>query len=241
LKIGVFDSGIGGLSLLSALVGAIKGATFYYYGDNLNAPYGDKSEGEILSLVRPAFNEFLYCGVDAAVIACNTATAACADILRSEYPYIIIGMEPAVRPALKKYGGAAVICTKATARSEKFLSLIQRDVARVKVYCPNSLALAIERAAPDFNSIDLSAHFFPPFFADCPCAVLGCTHYVLIKNQIEKYLLKPSVDGNAGTIIHLIKRLAMINIETSKNEKNEIIFLGMCKNHNKTIFSNLKM
>lgn len=241
MKIGVFDSGIGGLTVLSDLNRAVNGATIYYYGDNLNAPYGNKSESEILSLVRPAFDEFLLLRVDAAVIACNTATAVCADILRAEYPYIIIGMEPAIRPALKKYGSAAVICTRATAESEKFSCLLSGAGDRVKVFCPNALAGEIERSAPDFDKINLATHFYPPFFEGYPCVVLGCTHYILLRERIEKYLSKPAADGNAGTIIHLIKQLTMLNIQTTKNKKNEIIFLGMCKKHNKLIFSALKM
>lgn len=241
MKIGFFDSGIGGLTVLYEADRLIRGSVFYYYGDNLNAPYGEKSEEEIYFLVKKAFDDFLFIGVDAAVIACNTVTAACAKRLREEYPYLIIGMEPAVKPALSKYKTAAVLCTPATAKSEKFLSLIRGKEGRVKIVCPKDLAADVEKNFASPERIDLSLHFSPRFFDGADCAVLGCTHYAYIRSLIEKYLSLPTVDGNRGTIIHLVNKLTDIKTASCSDAKNKIIFLGLSKNHNIWAFNQLKL
>lgn len=241
MKIGFFDSGIGGLTVLSEADRLIGGATFYYYGDNFNAPYGGKSEDEIYSLAVKAFDDFSFLGVDAAVIACNTVTAACVKKLREKYPYIIIGMEPAVKLALSKYKTAAVLCTPATAGSEKFSSLIRGAEDRVKIICPENLAADIENNFSSPGRINLSLHLSPRFFVGADCAVLGCTHYAYIRERIEKYLLLPTVDGNQGTIFHLVNELTKLNFKSDINKTNKIIFLGMSKNINICAFNRLKM
>jgi len=241
LKVGFFDSGIGGLTVLAQANSLMRGATLYYYGDNSNAPYGERSGEEIFSLVRPAFDMFLSLGVNAAVIACNTATAACVNKLREKYPYLIIGMEPAVSLALKKYKTATVLCTPHTAGSEKFLRLISGRQNRVRVFCPPFLAADIEKNALSTENINLSLHIPPLFSAGADCVVLGCTHYVLIKDKIEKHLSLPSVDGNLGTALHLINSLTKLGVKSGGKGENEIIFLGAFKNHNKMIFNKMKM
>lgn len=241
MKIGVFDSGIGGLTVLKEIDALIGGATLYYYGDNLNAPYGGKSEEEILSLSRPAFDEFLSLGVSAAVVACNTVTAVCIKALRALYPYKIIGMEPAVLPAVRAYGGAVVLCTRATAQSQRFKSLLCRAGGVVSAYVPQKLAGDIEAHDTDLNGVRLFNHFYPPFFKKFPCAVLGCTHYVLLKNRISEYLSLPVIDGNHGTALHLVNVLTTLGYKTDAKKRNEIIFLNLSKKHNKSVFESLKM
>lgn len=241
MKIGVFDSGIGGLTVLKEIDSALGGATLYYYGDNYNAPYGGKSADEILSLTLPAFDEFLSLGVDVAVVACNTVTAVCIDKLRALYPYKIIGTEPAVVPAVRACGGAVVLCTRATAKSERFSSLLARAGGKVSAYVPEDLAGDIERHAGDLNGVRLFNHFYPPFFKKFPCAVLGCTHYIFLKRRISEYLSLPVIDGNRGTALHLVKELTILGFKTDVKSKNEIFFLNLSKNHNKSVFESLKM
>lgn len=241
MKIGFFDSGIGGLTVLYEADRLLCGATLYYYGDNVHAPYGNKSEEEIYSLAVKAFDDFFFLGVDAAVIACNTVTATCAKRLRKRYPYLIIGMEPAVKLALSEYNTAAVLCTPATANSEKFRSLVKGNEGRVKVFCPKNLAADVERNFSSPERIDLSLHFSPRFFDGADCVVLGCTHYVYIRKRVEKYLSLPTVDGNQGTVIHLVNQLTNLSVVPNENPMNEIIFLGMSKNNNIWAFNRLKM
>ena len=111
--IAFFDSGIGGLTTLSSCVDYAQahnlgGINYYYYGDNFHAPYGNLSEGQIFSYVDEIFSRFKSLEVSAAVLACNTATAVCAERLREKYTFPIIGLEPAILPAAKE-GGAHLL------------------------------------------------------------------------------------------------------------------------------------
>lgn len=239
LKIGFFDSGIGGLTVLREADRVFCGAVLYYYGDNINAPYGLKGEDEIFSLVLPAFDMFSSVGVDAAVVACNTVTAACIKRLRERYSYIIIGMEPAVKPALLRYKTAAVLCTPATAKSEKFARLINGYEKRVKVFAPPRLAEDVEVNALFPERVNLARHFSPLDFSGADCAVLGCTHYSRVAQRIESYLSLPVIDGNRGTIIHLVKILNYKACKTKKPRNNEIIFLNTSKNYNSMVYDKI--
>lgn len=232
---------MGGLTVLYEVDRLLSGAALYYYGDNINAPYGEKSEDEIYSLVVKAFDDFLFLGVDAVVIACNTVTAACAKRLRERYPYIIIGMEPAVKLALSRYNTAAVLCTPATAESEKFRLLIRGKEGRIKIICPERLASDVEKNFSSLEGIDLSLHFSPRLFVGADCVVLGCTHYVYIRDRIEKYLSLPTVDGNLGTALHLVNKLTALNLNYERGDVNRVIFLGMSKNNNIWAYNQLKM
>ena len=105
--IAFFDSGIGGLTTLSACLDYAKarnfsGINYYYYGDNFRAPYGNLSDKQIFSYVDEIFSRFQALEVSAAVLACNTATAVCAERLREKYPFPIIGIEPSILPAMRE-------------------------------------------------------------------------------------------------------------------------------------------
>lgn len=195
MKVGVFDSGIGGLTILSSCVKVVN-ATYYYYGDNENAPYGTKSEGEITALARKAFDEFMKIGVEVVIIACNTVTAVCIDRFRKEYPFYIVGTEPALSLA---YGKCLLIATEATLSSDRLNILIERYSAlQVVKYAPKRLVEEIEEKIFSLNEVDLS--FMQNREEDC--VVLGCTHYSWVKNRIETYL--PAFDGAEGVAKRLL-------------------------------------
>ena len=103
-RIVFFDSGVGGITLLADFLRRYPSAACAYYGDNGNAPYGNRPEGEIRRLAESAFARIARLSPRAAVIACNTVTAECADLLRRKFPFPIIGVEPAVRPAAAAVG-----------------------------------------------------------------------------------------------------------------------------------------
>ncbi|MEA5067560.1 MAG: glutamate racemase, partial [Christensenellaceae bacterium] len=126
--IGVFDSGVGGVSVLRSLVRVLPGERYLYYGDTRNAPYGDRAEAEIRSLTRAAAERLLGQGVKALVIACNTATSAAAEALRCALDIPVIGMEPALKPAAlaRGRGKVLVMATAATLRQGKFRALMER-------------------------------------------------------------------------------------------------------------------
>ena len=130
-RIAFFDSGIGGLTTLSACIEYARAHFFndfdyFYYGDNFRAPYGNLSEEQIWRYADEAFSIFQQLEVCAAVIACNTVTAVCADRLRRKYGFPIVGLEPAVGPAIKQGGEIFVLATKVTCSSGKFKNLCEK-------------------------------------------------------------------------------------------------------------------
>ena len=121
--IAVFDSGVGGISVLRQLRRELPAERFLYFGDSANAPYGDRSVEEVRGLTLAAARKLMGRGVKALVVACNTATAAAIELLRQEYPdEIIIGIEPAVKLAAGRYpnGRIGVMATQVTLRQERF-------------------------------------------------------------------------------------------------------------------------
>ncbi|MCR4622273.1 MAG: glutamate racemase [Clostridiales bacterium] len=202
--IGVFDSGTGGISVLRNLIRQLPGEDFIYYGDDKNAPYGTKPEEQILKLARKDVAFLLDRNVKAIVIACNTATSAAAKTLRSEMEMPIIGVEPALKPAqlARKGGYIAVLATPATLRQRKFTELMKLygDHA-VPLPCPGLMEFA-QRGETQGERLDA---FLADTFRDIlklrpESAVLGCTHYVFMKQAISKALGGiPLYDGNEGT------------------------------------------
>ncbi len=204
-----FDSGIGGLTVLSECRRKIPWGDFYYFGDNARAPYGNLPPERIYSYVDEAFSFFDTLRVRAAVIACNTATAVCVERLRSKYAFPIIGAEPAVLPAAKCGGRVLVLSTLATSQSERFIRLCDS----VKRAYP-SVELII-RPLPDLAGIIEKNVLNPSFTYDeflprenPSSVVLGCTHYVYIKKQIQRFYSCPVFDGNLGIANRLFSVLS---------------------------------
>ena len=125
--IGVFDSGVGGISVLKTMRRILPNERFIYYGDNLNAPYGTRPEAEIRSLTFDSVRVLMDRGVKALVIACNTATSAAVESLRASLELPIIGMEPALKPAALSHEGGTILvmATPATLRQKKFHDLMR--------------------------------------------------------------------------------------------------------------------
>lgn len=181
---------------------------FLYYGDNLNAPYGTRSEEEIRSLTFDSVQVLLDRGVKALVIACNTATSAAAEALRSSLTLPIIGMEPALKPAALKYEGGTIIvmATPATLRQNKFKCLMQHYGAGVQMLpCPE-LVEFVERGEIDSPALSayLAERFAPYRGRKVDAVVLGCTHFVFARGAIERAMPGAELfDGNEGTARHL--------------------------------------
>ncbi len=197
--IAFFDSGIGGLTVLSACEKRLPSALFYYYGDNQHAPYGNLPPKLIRKYVFRVFKKFQRLRVSAAVIACNTATAVCVDELRKKYSFPILGVEPAVYTAAANGGRVLVLATKTTCQSQRLKDLCEkasRDFPNVEICIRESerLAEAIERNVHD-ASYDFTS-YLPRERADA--VVLGCTHYIYIVEQIRRYYACPVYDGNEG-------------------------------------------
>ncbi|MEF9879696.1 MAG: glutamate racemase [Clostridia bacterium] len=212
--IGVFDSGLGGISVLCEALKQLPNENFVYYGDTKHIPYGDKSAEDVLCFAHLAMDELLRLGCKAIVIACNTATAVAAKQLRRELNLPIIGMEPALKPAslIEREGSVLVMATRLTLSQPKFLELMMRcGQDAVPVPCPGLMQCveAGELSGERVNNL-LSALLKPHLDKPVKAVVLGCTHYVFLKKTIASFFPSdvPLIDGNEGTIRQLRHRLS---------------------------------
>ncbi len=194
-RIGVFDSGLGGLSVLRAIRRLLPEAALLYVADSGFAPYGERDAGFVQrrSLAIAAFLHDQ--GAQVLVVACNTATAAAVQVLRRRYPdWAIVGVEPGIKPAaaLTRAGRIGVLATEGTLKSERFQLLAQAHAAHVELQlqpCPG-LAAAIEGGdleAPELAAL-IVACCAPLSAAGVDTVVLGCTHYPFVAGQIQAAL-----------------------------------------------------
>jgi len=200
--IGVFDSGLGGLSVLAALVDALPQADFIYFADTAHVPYGDKSDAQIQARVLAIGEELVQSGCQLLVAACNTATATAVEALRQAHPGIpVVGVEPGIKPAaqLSVSRCIAVLTTEATAKSQRLARLIDAHAAGVEVLiepCPG-WATHVEQLQLDDPALaaDIRQRVQPLLDKGVDCLVLGCTHYSF---------LAPLLRGIAGPRVHLV-------------------------------------
>ena len=235
--VGFFDSGVGGLALLAECFRRCPAERWIYFGDNANAPYGNRSAEEIARLAEHAV-ERLSRRVRAVVIACNTVTAECADALRARFPFPVFGIEPALRPACVRGGRVLLLATRATLASARVRALISANTGKAEIveYCPAHLAGDIEAQAPNVRAVDLSRHLPAGNFS---AVVLGCTHYALVGDRIAAYYGCPVFDGIAGTADHLFRKMNICSENCKNRQKKSPIFLGRAKKTNKTTFLGL--
>lgn len=194
-RIGVFDSGVGGLSLLRVLHRRLPQAALHYVADSAYAPYGERSEAEIRTRSLRIAEHLLSEGAGMLVVACNTATAAAVDALRTRWPAIpVVGIEPGLKPALaaSRCGRVGVMATATTLRSDRFRALLAREAGdrAVHLQACTGLADAIERLDPADPSMCelIERHCAPLRAAGVDAVALGCTHYPLVRAQIEQAL-----------------------------------------------------
>lgn len=192
--IGIFDSGIGGLSVLRHIRSELPHESLCYFADSGFAPYGDKSEPEIMQRTLYAAQNLLSQGVKAIVVACNTATAAAIALLRAHYPdLIIIGVEPGLKPAasLTKSACAGVIATSSTLASAKYQLLCNQIQQTSKVRfihqaCPGLVNQIESGELSTPKTLDLlSTYLHPIFQSPADVLVLGCTHYPFVEDSIR--------------------------------------------------------
>ena len=213
--IGVFDSGLGGISVLKHLIRVLPEEKFLYFGDSANAPYGTKTREEVRELSFAAARKLMEKGIKALVVACNTATSAAINDLRAAFPeLIIVGIEPALKLAADKFPGGAlgVMATPMTLREEKFANLMGRYEGSCRVYklpAPGLVEL-IEGGKADSAETDA---LLKTLFASCPekldALVLGCTHYPFATESLRRVLGEETalLDGGDGTARETRRRL----------------------------------
>ena len=194
--IGVFDSGLGGLSVLSSIAQALPNADLVYLADTAHVPYGNKDDAFIRERVLRIGRHLVDLGCTMIVVACNTATAAAVSTLRASLPGIpVIGVEPGVKPAASasKSGRIVVLATTSTARSERLARLIRRHAGTLLVDvlpCPG-WATRVETLQFDDSGFAQSArrHLAPALDAGADQIVLGCTHYAFLAPVLEPIIV----------------------------------------------------
>ncbi len=223
LPVGVFDSGLGGISVLRRLVKVLPDEDFIFYGDSANAPYGSRTADDILQLTENAANRLLSYGVKAIVIACNTASSAAGRQLREKYKNMpIICIEPALKPAVQEgHGGAvAVLATEATLRLSKFAHLMDlygKKIDIIKLPLPG-LPEFVERGELDSDKLRdfLTEKFAVLKGRNVESAVLGCTHYPFVRPMIQSILgqdvkLYDGADGTARQTRRCLESYGLLN------------------------------
>ena len=229
--IGFFDSGVGGISVLKESLKVLPNEDFVYFGDSINAPYGTKDVNEVKKLTFNAVDFLLDKGVKAVVIACNTATSAAIDDLREKYKDIpIIGIEPALKPAVEISRGKSIIimATPMTLAEKKFSNLMQQyneEVHIVPLPCAGLVEL-IENGIIEGAEIEryLKEKLKEFMGLDVGAIVLGCTHYPFIKNELSKIVGDKTViiDGSIGTVNQLKRQLTCNNLLNEKRTKGTV-------------------
>ncbi len=188
--IGIFDSGIGGLSVAQAVRQLLPNEQLIYVADSGHAPYGEKTDDDIYQRMQAITQHLVACGVKAIVVACNTATTAAIKELRAHYALPIIGIEPGVKPAVQvsKTGVVGVLATPRTLLTPAFVHLAQRYVGQAKIllqpcpaFVPNIEALELDGTVMR----ELVTGYIQPLLAQgADTLVLGCTHYNFIADMI---------------------------------------------------------
>ena len=240
--IAVFDSGVGGISVLKELVKILPAENYIYFGDSKHAPYGMKTKEEVKSLTMDCAEELFARGAKALVVACNTATSAAVRALREKYPKIpIVGIEPAVKPAVgvkptkesvecNRRPRVLVLATPMTIREEKFKVLMNRYVDQGEIIplpCPGLMDF-VERG-------DLHSNEFRKYLEELlyeykrdkvDAVVLGCTHYPFAKDLIGQILGEDVkiFDGGEGTAREMKRRLAEAGLLNPSEEAGWIHF-----------------
>lgn len=232
MKIGIFDSGIGGLTVLKEAQRVLPGESYLYYADSANVPYGTKEKETVRQYIFDGVAFLASQGVKALVIACNTATSIAAADLRSEYSFPILGMEPAVKPAIGKCAGkrVLVLATPLTLKEEKFINLVGRldsdnlvdslplpglvDFAEALVFDKKTVLAYLKKELAGFDTGQYGT------------IVLGCTHFPYYRDVIRELfpIGTEIIDGNAGTVRYLARILEEKNLLTGEEGKGTTYF-----------------
>lgn len=225
MNIGIFDSGIGGMTLLHQAMITLPQENFIFYADTDHVPYGTKTKEQVVGFVDEVMQFMIDHDCKAVVIACNTATSVAAEIMRGKYEIPIIGIEPAVKPAVEQSAGkrVMVVATPLTIQEEKLKNLVEKvdDAHLVDLLALPRLVHFAEQG--EFNTpqvVEYLREMLAPFpLEEYGELVLGCTHFNYFKDSFRKLL--PShvqmIDGSAGTVNQL-KRVLERKGQLEQNE-----------------------
>lgn len=236
LAIGVFDSGVGGISVLAELIYTLPREKYIYYGDSANAPYGLRSTDEVKELSFNVVDKLLEKGIKGLVVACNTATSGAIEDFKRTLKIPVVGMEPALKPAieLNKKGKILVMATPVTLRGKKFNNLIESfhpTSEIIKLPC-RGLVEIIEKSGGKGKEVqEYLKQLFASFHVEeVASIVLGCTHFIFIKEEIIKIVGNnvDVIDGNKGTakqLERLLKKYNLLN-QQDNNKFTEVLLIN---------------
>jgi glutamate racemase len=246
--IGLFDSGVGGLSVVRHLRRRLPAESLLYIADNAFAPYGERPPEQVEERALAIGDYLVRQGVKAIVVACNTATAAAIDPLRQRLALPIIGMEPGVKPAVaaSRNGRVGVLATSGTINSDKFAALIDnhRDSADIRLQpCPG-LVERVERGELDGEAV---AHLLESFLRPLreqriDTLALGCTHYPLLMTAIRRNFPNDVtiIDTGEAVVRHLENTLAASGMLAEEGaEASASFFATDQRAYSKTLFTTL--
>ncbi len=246
--VGVFDSGLGGISVLKAIRRQLPKENLLYFADKENAPYGNKSDEEILALTRRGADILIRNGAKAIVIACNTATSVAAEVLRCELDTLVIGLEPAIKPAFFncKIGKILVLATPVTISHGKFQHLLSfLDSSRFVCVAAPELVPYVESGMHNrAKAIEYLKELLAPYIEIKFCAcVLGCTHFPFVKEEITEALgyCVPFFDGALGAARELDRRLCELGLLNKSAERGSVTWLTSYPDNiqNKLLFNKI--
>ncbi|WP_057743965.1 glutamate racemase [Liquorilactobacillus capillatus] len=235
LPIGVFDSGLGGISVLRNLHQLMPAEDFIFFGDSKNAPYGTRPTEEVKELSFTIVKSFIKKQVKAIVIACNTATSAAIDDIRARYPQLpVIGLEPAVKPAVerKKNSQILIMATPLTLREAKFTALMEKykkDATLVPLPAP-LLVEFVERGELDSAAVHSYLEtLLRQYKGKTDAIVLGCTHFPFVEDAIKDVIGQPEpfiIDGGPGAARELQRELQNKDILRSGDHQGQVTFFN---------------
>ncbi len=232
--IGVFDSGVGGLSIASCIHQTLPNENLIYVADTLHAPYGDMQPQALAKRVHAIAQYFLSKQVKAMVVACNTATVNVIGQLRQEIDVPIIGVEPAIKPAAleSKNAKVGILVTQATAKNEHFLQLVNRHKNGAQVHiqaCPGLVDLIEQGKIDSIQCQQLLQEYLTPLLnKGIDSLVLGCTHYPFLIKQIENIAGKHLTIHQTATPVtnQLKRRLTDSLLEAPTTQQGQCQFLS---------------
>ena len=230
--IGIFDSGIGGLSVFREIRKLLPEQGYIYYSDSAHCPYGEKSKEYIIDRARSITRRLMGMGVEIVVVACNTATAAAISTLRKEFPIKFIGMEPAIKPAaaLTKTGVVGVLATAGTLKADKYLDTREKWAQSITVveHIGEGFVELVEKGQTSGAEAEavVQNSLVPLLEAGADTIVLGCTHYPFLADTIKKVAAAHGADGNSFHLIdpapavarHLLEVMEAEGIQTASPE-----------------------
>lgn len=234
MKIGIFDSGVGGITVLKEALNQLPNMEYIYYADTANVPYGTKPKEEVKGYIFDVVRFLAKKDIDALIIACNTATSIAVNELREKYDFPIIGMEPAVKPAVEKSEDKKVLVTATplTLKEKKFYDLVTK-LNSEDIVDPLPLPKLVKFAEDFIFNEDIIIPYLEEKLSsynldDYSTIVLGCTHFPFYREYFRKIVPKhiDIIDGNQGTIKHLKNTLNLKSVEESVNTKKVTFYLS---------------